>query len=370
MHTHTIPLLSVAPGSQSSLQVLRFGTSGARPKVYIQAALHADEIPALLVAQALKLQLQTLETQGLIQGEVVLVPYANPIGLAQHVMTQHHGRFDLRDGVNFNRGYADLVEPVAQHVAGQLGSDTAVNTALIRAALCDAALRLKANSPAEDLKNRLLQLAIDADIVLDLHCDNEAVMHVYALSPQADIAGELAAFLGARALLLAPESGDSPFDEACSRPWLALQHRFAGHPIALACFSTTIELRGECDVQHEYAAQDATAIVNFLRWRGVLGGGAVLPHAQCEATPLAGSEPITAPAAGVIVFRREVGEQVAAGDVIVDLVNVQTGEITPLRCGSSGVLYARCASRWAYPGKRLAKVAGAAITRTGKLLSP
>jgi hypothetical protein len=37
--------------------------------------------------------------------------------------------------------------------------------------------------------------------------------------------------------------------------------------------------------------------------------------------------------------------------------------------GTAGVLYARMATRWAAPGTRLAKVAGATATRSGKLLS-
>jgi uncharacterized protein len=94
-----------------------------------------------------------------------------------------------------------------------------------------------------------------------------------------------------------------------------------------------------------------------------------MKHAQCQPTPLSGSEPIAAPHAGVVVFHREPGEQVKAGDLIADLVNPQTGEITAVRCQSSGLLYARTATRWAPAGKRLAKVAGTALMRTGKLLS-
>ena len=59
-----------------------------------------------------------------------------------------------------------------------------------------------------------------------------------------------------------------------------------------------------------------------------------------------------------------------AGDVIADVVDALTGTVTPLRCKSDGLLYARCGSRWAVPGKRLAKIAGTSLARTGKLLSP
>lgn len=371
MLTESIELQGGTPGTRHSLQVLRFGTPGARPKVYIQAALHADEVPAILVAQQLARQFSALEASGLISGEVVLVPFANPIGLSQQVLGLHHGRFDLRDGGNFNRGYAELASLVAPALAGALGQDAASNTAAIRTALAQAAAGLPATGPAQDLKNNLLRLAVDADVVLDLHCDSDAVMHVYGLTPQAALVESLGAALGAQAVLLATESGDLPFDEACTRPWHELQQLLPQFPISLGCFGATVELRGELDTDHALAAQDAGAICAFLTTWGFLAGQAQpLPAARCAATPLAGSEPITASCAGVVVFHRKPGDVVAKGDVVADLVDPATGAVTPLRCQSAGVVYARAGTRWASAGKRLAKIAGTSLARTGKLLSP
>jgi predicted deacylase len=370
MHTQTLELTGSTPGLRHSLRVLHFGPAHG-PKATIQAALHAEEVPALLVAQALRQRLQQLEADGQLLGRVQLLPWANPLGLAQHVLGHHHGRFDLRDGVNFNRGFAELAPAAAAQLQGWLGNDAAANAVLARRALADAAAALTADSPMQDLKRRLLQLAVDSDVVLDLHCDGEAAMHLYALSPQADWAAELGALLGARAVLLATDSGDSPFDEACSRPWLLLQQALAPHPLPLGCFSATIELRGEADTRHDWAAKDADALVEFLRRRGIVAGQpAPLPAALCTPTPLAGSEPITAPAAGVVVFHRAPGDVVAAGDRIADLVDIDSGELCALTARSAGVLYARCVTRWALPGKRLAKIAGTALARTGPLLSP
>ena len=371
MKTHTIELQNAAPGSQHSLQVQRFGSAGARPKVYIQGALHADEVPAILVTQRLSAMLRSLEEQGALRGEIVLVPFANPIGLAQHSLGQHQGRFDLRDGGNFNRGYAELAAKVVDALRSTLTQDAQANTLLIRSALKSAADALVAVNTTQDLKNTLLRLAVDADIVLDLHCDTDAVMHLYALTPQASIAQELGAALGARAILLATESGDAPFDEACSRPWLQLQQMLPEFPIELGCFGATVELRGETDTSHTLAEQDARGLCNFLARQGVLQTDAAPAlDALCLPTPLSGSEPIAAPHAGVVVFHRTPGDQVQAGDRIADLVNALTGEVTPLHCKSGGLLYARCGSRWAAPGKRLAKIAGTSLARTGKLLSP
>lgn len=370
MRTDTLTLAGAGPGQQLSLKVLRFGQAGAEPKAYIQAALHADEVPALLVAQQLRVLLGAEEAAGRVSGEVVLVPYANPLGLGQAVLGQQQGRFDLRDGVNFNREVPDLGPAAAAALEGRLGADAAANTALARQALREAAAALSAADTAADLKIRLLQLAADAHIVLDLHCDAEAALHLYALTPQADIAAELGAGLGARAILLATESGGGPFDEACSKPWLHLQQHFAAHPLQLGCFSTTVELRGQADTDRALARQDAAALVEFLRRRGVLSGAPQpLAAALCEPTPLAASEPVATPVAGVVVFLREPGDTVAEGEVVAEVVCPDTGSVTPLRALSAGVLYARVATRWARAGERLCKIAGSTLRRTGKLLS-
>lgn len=371
MRTETFELTGATPGVRQALRVLRFGPAGGRPRATIQAALHADEVPALLVAQRLRERFAALEASGQLAGEVVLVPVANPIGLGQQVLGMHQGRFALADGVNFNRGYAELVEAAATQLEGRLGADEAANTRAARAALQQAAEALPAPTAVQDLKRRLLQLAVASDVVLDLHCDAEAAVHLYALTPQEPLAAELGALLGARAFLLAEESGDNPFDEACSRPWLLLRQRFAAHPLAYGNFTATVELRGQRDVAHTLAAQDADAIVEFLRRRGIVAGApAALPPARCQATPLAASEPIVAPHAGVVVFRGELGDEVSPGQPVCDLVDVETGMATVLAARSAGVLYARSLSRWAEAGQRLAKVAGTTLVRQGRLLGP
>ena len=138
------------------------------------------------------------------------------------------GRFDLASGENFNRHYADLFDAVVKQVDGRLTVDAAHNVALIRDALREAAAALPERSALESLRRTLLGLSIDADIVLDLHCDSQAVMHLYtetSVWPQVE---PLARFLGCEAALLAEVSGDHPFDEACSTIWPRLAARFGG----------------------------------------------------------------------------------------------------------------------------------------------
>ncbi|RVU45343.1 succinylglutamate desuccinylase/aspartoacylase family protein [Rubrivivax rivuli] len=372
MHTETHHLEGATPGLRAELTVLHFGPRDRGPKAAIHAALHADEVPALLVAQCLRERLAQLEADGRLLGEVRLVPVANPLGLAQRLLGRHEGRFDLRDGLNFNRGYPDLAEAAHARLQTPLGADAGANVATLREALRAAAEAeiLRAQTMTEHLKRRLLLNAIDCDVVLDLHCDSEAVVHLYALTPHQPLAEELGAWLGARAVLLALDSGDGPFDEACSRPWVQLQQRLPEHPLPAACFAATVELRGEADVNLAQAGADADALLNFLHRRGFIAGPLpVPPAALCEATPLSGSEPIQAPHAGIVVFEAEPGQALAAGEAVATLVCPSTGRRTVLRTQSAGLLYARIATRWAAAGQRLGKVAGRSLARTGKLLS-
>jgi len=108
-------------------------------------------------------------------------------------------------------------------------------------------------------------------------------------------------------VLLATESGDNPFDEAVSRPRLALREQFPQAAIPLAGLATTVELRGESDVSDALATADAEAILNFLILRGAIEGApAPVPSFDVMPTPLAASEPLTAPCPSIVVFRREV----------------------------------------------------------------
>jgi predicted deacylase len=359
------------PGVAIELQSLHFGTPGAGPKATLQAALHADEIPGLLVAHHLRARLAALEAEGRITGEIVLVPVANPIGLTQRVLGSVEGRFDLASGENFNRHYADLFDAVVTRVAGRLTADAKDNVALIRAALREAAAALPARSTLESLRRTLLGLSIDADIVLDLHCDSQAVLHLYtetSVWPQVE---PLARFLGCEAALLAEVSGDHPFDEACSTLWPRLAARFGAEtPIPSACVAVTVELRGEADVAHELAERDAQALVDYLAWQGVIAGGpSGLPPARCEATPLAGSMPVSAPHGGVVAYLREPGARVVAGERLADLVEPMTGLVTPLLSPVDGVFYARETRRFVPAGTSVLRVAGREALRSGNLLT-
>ncbi len=359
------------PGVTYDVAFLHFGEAGARPKIYVQAGLHADEAPGQLTAHHLRERLMMLEAEGLVQGHIVLVPVANPIGLSQQVLGTLQGRFALADGVNFNRSFPDLGADAAAILNGRLTGDRDRNAYVIREAFQEVLCAWTPLRAPENLKKLLLSEAIDADVVIDLHCDGEAEVHLYAPTEQAKAFQPLAAYLGAKALLVADVSGDHPFDEAVTRPWGALRQRFPDHPVPQGTIATTVELRGDGDVNHAMAAKDAEAIIQFLALRSVIGlEPAPLPAALCEPTPLAGSEALEALEAGLIVFARQTGDHVEAGALIADIIDPVSGSTHPVHATTSGILYARTSARFAVAGKRLGKIAGATPFRSGNLLSP
>ena len=364
---HLLPSASI--GSTRELVSTHFGKPGDGPKAYLQAALHADEIPGMLVAHYLRQRLTQLEKEGRIQGEIILVMVANPIGLAQSEHGVIHGRFDRDSGINFNRSYFNPMPVLKTTLDGLLGGNATTNVRLIREHACKAVADWQTKTETEALKKILLGLAIDADIVLDLHCDSEAVLHLYTGTPLATAVAPLSALLGAQAVLLATESGEQPFDEACGRIWWELAEHFSDVPIPPACVSVTVEFRGQLDVSHALASADAEALLGFLQHAHLLDLPApALPALLCEPTPLAGVEPIVAPHAGVLVFRAAPGQALLPGDLVADLVDPLSGQQTALRATVGGVLIARTMQRFVQRGGGVAKIAGDVAFRSGNLL--
>lgn len=377
LHKHL--LTPVAPGTTRELHSLHFGPAQAPgvPKILLQASLHADEPPGMLVLYHLRRQLLALEAAGALRAHVVLLPIANPVGLGQRVLGRALGRFSLAAGENFNRYYADLSAAAFAVLQPELEAGRTPDVAAVRAALRQACAALPADSELASLRRILLQLAIDADVVLDLHCDNEAVLHLYAATPQWPQVEPLARALRSQLCLLATESGDDPFDESCSMVWARLNahwQAFTGSeqpgPWPLACTAVTVELRGETDVSHELAAQDAQALLDYLHHVEAIAGAAPqLPALLREPRPLQGSIPITTPVGGVLVHRAELGAEVRQGELIAEVIEPLEGVAHALLSPVDGVLYARESSRVVQAGMSIAKVAGNQSMRSGKLLS-
>jgi predicted deacylase len=377
MQRVTHPLFSNSPGTSRTLVSLHYGGKKSGRKAYLHAGLHADEPPGVLVLHHLSAMLDAAEKEDRISGEIVLVPAANPIGLSQRIQRQPMGRFELDSAENFNRNYPDLVALLGPHIGADLGYDPVANRDLIRSRLRDALERLSPLTELDSLRLTLVRLAFDSDIVLDLHCDNEGIVHLYSETPYWRAAEPLARYLGAKVTLLAEGSGAAAggaFDEALSGLWWRLPRQCAADGTAvpalpLATFAVTVELRGQSDVSHQQALADATQLMAYLTHQGLIDGVApAMPPLLGEPTPLAGSIPLTAPHGGVVVFHCEVGSDVEIGTPIADVVDAMSGTLTTLTSPVKGCLYARSAERMAAAHQSIARIAGTNALRTGALL--
>jgi predicted deacylase len=117
------------------------------------------------------------------------VPYANPIGLSQVLLGSHMGRFSLSSGTNFNRNWMDVTPGVLaalkrhQNSAEPLLSDDAESNVRAVRRLIQAEIDTLGSGPGQrrlevTMKRELFKLAAQADLVLDLHCDHDAVLHM------------------------------------------------------------------------------------------------------------------------------------------------------------------------------------------------
>jgi predicted deacylase len=328
----------------------------------------------MLVAHHLRTLLEAADAAGQIHGEVILVPVANPIGLAQRVDRKPMGRFDLDTSENFNRHYPNFAKEIFANIKNTLGEDATTNVRLVRQAMGSYLASWSPTTELASLRKTLLTLAHDADYVLDLHCDCEGVVHFYTEEPCWPRMAPLAYLLGSRAILLAKNSGSGPFDECLSGAWWqlgeALQAAGINVPLPQGCCATTIELRGEADVTHAWAAQDATALQNFLQQVDVWACATppMIPAPLALATPLAGSETLHATAPGIVVFAAQVGQTLQAGDLVAEVIDPISGISQRLVAGVAGVFYARIRDRYVTAGGELGKIAGATPFRTGELL--
>jgi predicted deacylase len=341
----------------------RFGAPGARPKAYFQAAIHADEIPALLAAHHLVRRLMAAEAEGAIRGEIVIAPFANPIGLDQQLNATHLGRHELGGGGNFNRNWPDLFPAAAEKIAGKLTGSEDANVATIRAALREAVAELTPLSQLDSLRRTLAGQAVDADFVFDLHCDDDALMHLFLAPQHWPWAADIAAELGCHGVMLSEDSGGSSFDEAFSGPWVKLAREYPDHPVPAACLSCTVEFRGQRDVNDKLAEADAGALFRSLQRHGVIDGDpGPLPEALCEATPLDACEFVKAPAPGVLSYEVELGARVEKDQVIAWLIDPAAEDPNAgrraIRAGTDGLVLSRRDRLYVQPGETLAKLVG------------
>ncbi|NBR39971.1 MAG: succinylglutamate desuccinylase, partial [Alphaproteobacteria bacterium] len=103
MMKETHQIAGDSAGTNHELTVIRFRPDHTTAKIYLQAALHADEQPGMLVLHHLIARLEEAEQKGLLKAEIVILPLANPLGMTHLTFGTHRGRYHPVNAMNYNR---------------------------------------------------------------------------------------------------------------------------------------------------------------------------------------------------------------------------------------------------------------------------
>ena len=369
-------LVGDTPGRSTELNYFRIGSEDAAKKVYLHAALHADEQPGILVLHHLLKLLREADAAGDLNARFVLFPMVNPLGMGDIEFGQHQGRYSRSTGVNHNRDWPVLFDAVGEGLAEKLGNDAAENVQLVRAALREWAESLPLVSAQDQWRHCVVSEACDADYVFDLHCDDDSLLHIFSIPQLADNMQQLADWTGAAATMLAEDSGGGSFDEVWPAIWLRLAEEFGEKPVPLSVVSCTLEYRGQGDTFDDLNRQDAHNLYGYFQEQGLIGGAPLDQKGEARAgTDLRATEYLRAPQAGLLAYRVELGDWVEKGDCIAELIALDGDgafvDRMPLLAGTSGQVISRKITKYVWAGANVSKIVGSEILETpsGSLLS-
>jgi len=362
---HQHQLAGDAPGHSTTLYWYTAGPETAETKIYLQAALHADEQPGTMALHHLLPMLRDADAAGTLKARFVVFPSVNPLGLATLVLRRHIGRYDLETGVNFNRRWPDLYPLIADAVAGKFNDDAKANLRTIRQAVGAWIDRQKPTTAAQQLRLLILKAAHDADIMLDLHCDDESLKHIFTSPDLMPGLQDLADRMQVAATLTAEDSGGGSFDEVLPNLYRKAQRANSDFPIPMGAETATLEYRGQADTHDDLGHEDAQGLFDFFAGRGLIGTTPAPASPAPGPTPFEATEVLRADRPGLLAYRVKLGDRVKKGDVVADIIAMDGPEAflgrTPLRAGTDGLILSRASAKYVVAGSSVAKIVGSDI---------
>lgn len=361
------------PGRSTELSYFRVGPERADKKVYLQAALHCDEQPGILILHHLLKLLREADERGELGAQFVLFPMVNPLGMGDIEFDKLQGRYSRASGINHNRNWPSLYEAIAEEVKPRLGGDAAENVHLVRTALRDWVAQMPRSSALDQWRYHVIGEACDADYVFDLHCDDDSLLHIFSVPQLADNMQQLADWTGAAATLMAEDSGGNAFDEVWPTVWLRLAADCPDKPLPLSVVSCTLEYRGQIDTFDSLNLPDAQRLYGYFQEQGLIGGRPVDGKGKAPAaSDLRATEFMTSPGTGLLAFRVELGDRVEKGEPVADLLQLDGDgafiDRVPVSAGTSGIVISRQIFKFVWPNHNICKIVGEEILERGDYL--
>ena len=362
---HSQILAGDAPGQSTTLYWYTVGPDTAQTKVYLQAALHADEQPGTMALHHLLPMLRDADAAGTLNARFVIYPSVNPLGLGTRVLRRHIGRYDLETGINYNRRWPDLYPQIAEAIAGKLTDDAKANLALIRSAVGAWLDQQRPATAIQRLRLHILKSAYDADIVLDLHCDDESLKHIFTSPDLMPGLQDLADRMQVAATLTAEDSGGGSFDEVLPNLYRKALRANPASPIPMGAETATLEYRGQADTHDAIGIEDANGLFDFFAGRGLIKAAPVPAVPAPGPTPFEATEVLRADRPGLLAYRVGLGDRVKKGDVVADIIAMDGPEAflarSPLCAGTDGIILSRASAKFAVVGSSVAKIVGSEI---------
>jgi predicted deacylase len=331
----------MASGAALTVPVYRINGSQQGPSVYIQANMHGAEVQGNAVIFQLLEQLKHIE----LNGDITLVPYANPVACNHKNGEYTLGRFDPITGVNWNRMYhfdASMIAPFAKEYLSR--SNEEIEVAFKALMLEKIEQKLNHNvyglTTGQRIAYQLQRLAHQADIVLDLHTGPISSKHLYC----PEYAQESAKYFDIPHTIFIPNSFDGALDEATFCPWWQLQSALAtlerdfsikSHAddhSHIVKESFTVELGSQEQIDLDVAHQDALGILSYLQYQNVINVNDYHPKEMTRySCMLKDYKALYSPMGGMVDYLAEFGKPLPAGEPLARILRMDNyGDGDPL----------------------------------------
>ena len=313
-----------ASGRNLNVPVYKFTSNLPGPKVYIQSSIHGAEVQGNIVLFHLLKHLQGAE----LKGEITLVPNCNPVGSNLKSGEYTLGRFDPVNGQNWNRAYHYDSELIAQYANSiNPNSDLAQIKAEYRNKL-KVSIDKKLNNIwglglAECLNLKLQRMALEADIVIDLHNGPVSTRHIYV----PEYAKESAKFFNIPHVILIPNTFSGALDEATFCPWWSLKNqleeKFPEKEWDFGIEAFTVEMGSQEVIEFEAGVADAVSILTYLSYKNCFVAKQYSPKAMTrQAVYLKDYKIMYSQFGGMVEYVAKPGEVLKQGDILARVLNI------------------------------------------------
>lgn len=318
-----------ASGRSLNVPVYEISDGVEGPKVYIQSSIHGAEVQGNVVIYHL---IQALKNEK-INGKVILVPNCNPVGTNIKAGEYTLGRFDPVNGTNWNRGYYfDKSEVIA--FANNLASrSTSAEIKYQFREVLKNAIKQKLETPwglglAQQLNLKLQSMAVDADIVLDLHNGPVSTRHIYI----PEYAKASAKLFSIPHSIFIPNVFAGALDEACFCTWWTLTDTLAeihGTAYDFGVEAFTLEMGSQEVIDFNEGKVDADSILAYLTSKGVIDSQQFKPK-QMERVGvyLKDYKTLFTDFGGMVEYSVKPGQRVKKGEVMAQILNIDELENT------------------------------------------